>query len=120
MTPTKDSKDNSRSRLVYSSDLGDLRKVSKKPQGEAAPQKSASRQPTITVALDTKGRHGKAVTVISGLEIRQAELEKLAKDLKARCGAGGTVEHSRILIQGDQRERLCAYLSQLGFRVKIR
>lgn len=120
MTSAKDSNETPRTRLVFSTELGDLRKVASKPQVDAAPPKPASRQHSIMVALDTKGRRGKAVTVISGLQFPPAELEKIAKDLKAKCGAGGTVEASQILIQGDQRERVSAYLSQLGYRVKTR
>ncbi|GIX43911.1 MAG: translation initiation factor [Candidatus Sumerlaea sp.] len=120
MTSAKDSNDTPRTRLVFSTELGDLRKVASKPEVEAPPPKPVSRQHSITVALDTKGRRGKAVTVISGLELPPAALEMIAKDLKAKCGAGGTVEGSQILIQGDQRERVSAYLSQLGYRVKTR
>jgi translation initiation factor 1 len=68
--------------------------------------------------LERKGRGGKAVTVLSGLPGPTAALADLARDLKTACGAGGTLKGSEIEIQGDQRDRLEAYLSERGFSVK--
>ena len=46
-------------------------------------------------------------------------LKALAKQLKNRCGVGGSIEGGDILIQGDQRELLKSLLEQQGYTVKL-
>ena len=72
----------------------------------------------VRVGRETKGRKGKGVTVVTGLPLAGDELVALAKDLKARCGAGGTVRDGIIEIQGDHRDRLVAELQTRGYRAK--
>jgi translation initiation factor 1 len=67
----------------------------------------------------TKGRGGKAVTVITGLPLAEAELKALAKALKQKCGVGGALKGESIEIQGDQRAILKSELEQRGYTVKI-
>ncbi len=82
----------------------------------------ASRNFVATLKLDTQSRHGKTVTVISGLPKNQLFLGAMTKDLKGRCGAGGTFEMSGrdgvVEIQGDQREKIRAYLAAELITVK--
>lgn len=72
----------------------------------------------VRIGRETKGRRGKGVTVLSGLEMPPAELEALAAKLKARCGTGGTVKDGRVEIQGDLRDRLATEMAALGYKVK--
>ncbi len=76
----------------------------------------ASRNFTATVKLDTQSRRGKTVTVIGGLPKNKPFLEAMTKELKNRCGAGGSVDltgrEGSVEIQGDQREKVRAYLAQ--------
>ncbi len=72
----------------------------------------------IRVGRETSGRGGKGVSVITGLPLPQAQLEELAKQLKKRCGCGGTVRNGVIEIQGDQRDLLVAELIRLGYPAK--
>lgn len=73
---------------------------------------------TIRVRLETKGRKGKGVTVITGVPLAPAELAALGKQLKQQCGAGGTVKEGAIEVQGDHCESLAEALKQRGWRVK--
>ena len=72
----------------------------------------------VRVGRQTKGRKGKGVTTVTGVPLVGAELEALAKRLKARCGAGGTVREGTIEIQGDHRDVLVAELESKGYAVK--
>jgi translation initiation factor 1 len=72
---------------------------------------------TIKVMLDRK-RGGKTVTVAAGFELSPESLEKLAQQLKKRCGAGGTAKDREIEIQGDHGDVIVAELTKLGYRVK--
>jgi translation initiation factor 1 len=72
----------------------------------------------VRVSRETKGRKGKGVTLISGLPLMDKDLQKLAKQLKRRCGAGGTVKDGVIEIQGEHRELLVRELLALGYRAK--
>ncbi len=74
---------------------------------------------TIRIGRETKGCKGKGVTVITGIPVEEAELKEIAKQLKAKCGAGGTVKDGVIEIQGDHRQVLLEELSRRGWRVKL-
>ncbi len=86
------------------------------PEPTPAVEAKPAKRPTVKVGRETKGRKGKGVTTISDLPLDESGLKELAGKLKERCGTGGTVEDGRILIQGDQRERVCAELEKLGYR----
>ena len=77
------------------------------------------RQQTTRIWRDRKGRAGKTVTVISGLQLSPPDLEALAKTLKQACGAGGTLKDGEIEIQGDHREHIADLLSQMGYKTKF-
>jgi translation initiation factor 1 len=102
--------------VVYSTDLGDLRKAARSRR-DSEPLKAAPQGPA-TLRLETKGRGGKAMTRVSRLGLDPGHLDRLCRDLKAHCGAGGTIENADILIQGDHREKIAAFLRQRGHQVK--
>jgi len=79
---------------------------------------TAGQPAPVRVGRETKGRGGKGVTVITGLRLSVAELERLAGDLKRRCGCGGTVREGIIEIQGDHRDVIVAVLMERGFDAK--
>src|SRR3974390_625895 len=60
---------------------------------------------SVRIALDTKGRKGKVVTLITGFHHNPQTMEEIAKALKEHCGAGGTVKGLTIEIQGNQKTR---------------
>ena len=72
----------------------------------------------MRVRLDTKGRKGNGVTLITGVLLGAVELSALGKKLKQRCGAGGTVKDGVIEVQGDHCDLLVEELKQQGWNVK--
>ena len=118
--------DNSRdtnSRLVYSTDRGQMCPECGRPVKECVChelKKSAMPNTVgpVRVRYETKGRKGKGATVITGLPVNQATLESLAKDLKRRFGTGGTVKDFSIELQGDHREQAAQELRSRGYPVK--
>jgi translation initiation factor 1 len=73
----------------------------------------------VRISRETKGRGGKGVTLIKGLPLAEDALKELASKLKQTCGTGGTVKDGVIEIQGDHREKLCAYLQNAGYKAKL-
>lgn len=72
----------------------------------------------VRVLRETKGRGGKAVTVVRGMSLDADGLARLAQQLKAACGSGGTVKDGAIEVQGDHVEKVMAWLQQRGHKVK--
>lgn len=62
--------------------------------------------------------YGKTVTIVSGLDPRDVDLDDLATTLKSRCAAGGTVADDEIEVQGDHTERVLEILRDEGFDVQ--
>ena len=75
-------------------------------------------QQKLYVSLDKKNRKGKKVTLVEGFVGSSEDIKNLAKDLKSKCGVGGSVSENSILIQGDFRDRLMSLLQEQGFKVK--
>eukprot|EP00240_Pyramimonas_obovata_P014491 CAMPEP_0118939040 /NCGR_PEP_ID=MMETSP1169-20130426/27800_1 /TAXON_ID=36882 /ORGANISM="Pyramimonas obovata, Strain CCMP722" /LENGTH=198 /DNA_ID=CAMNT_0006883209 /DNA_START=173 /DNA_END=767 /DNA_ORIENTATION=- len=92
-----------------------------KPQGQSKGNEkkgagAAPAQQFVRVQATRRGRGGKTVTIISGVEAEEAEKKKLSKKLKARCGAGGKVdEDGNIEIQGDHASSLVDILVSMGY-----
>ncbi len=72
----------------------------------------------VRVGRETKGRKGKGVTVITGLPLHDDGLRQLARELKQRCGTGGTAKNGVIEIQGDHRDVLVDELAKRGYEPK--
>ncbi len=98
--------------LVWSSDGA---RSETAPQNEAGPSKGDG---FVRVSRQTKGRKGKGVTLITGVPLAGDELKNLAKQLKQKCGSGGTVKNGVIEIQGDHRDTVVAELSKQEWTVK--
>lgn len=76
-------------------------------------------QQDLRVQASRKGRKGKTVTVISGIQHSPDQLKSLAKKLKAQCGSGGTVKDDTIEIQGDHAQKLVEVLKDMGYGAKV-
>lgn len=72
----------------------------------------------VRISRETSGRGGKAVTVIRGLSMDAATLEKTVRQLKAACGSGGTVKDGVLEVQGDHCAKILALLQSQGHKVK--
>jgi len=70
----------------------------------------------LRVELDK--RNGKPATLITDFKGTDDALKELAKDLKVKCGAGGSSRDGEILIQGDFRHKITDILEKSGFKVK--
>ena len=84
-------------RLVYSTERAISRDETLSEKN--IPSDLRASQQKVLVRLDRKGRGGKSVTVIEGLQMPQKEREALLKQLKAKLGTGGTVEDTCLEIQ---------------------
>jgi translation initiation factor 1 len=102
--------------IVWSSDPG-AKTPSPARKGSPSPTPPAGTG-VVRVVRQSKGRRGKTVTVITGVPLTAAGLDDLARDLKKRCGTGGTVRGDVVEIQGDQRDVVVAELERRGWAVK--
>ena len=103
------------SRLVYSTDSGRVK--TSDSAVVISDQKSKSGDGFVRIQRETKGRGGKAVSVVSGLPTDQ--LKPLCKMLKSKCATGGAVKENLVEIQGDHRQRIQDLLQKQGFQVKL-
>jgi len=104
------------SRLVYSTEWAVPRK--EKPADRNSPTSAAPAKCRTIVRLDRKGRGGKSVTVIEGLQLSSENGEKLLKQLKAKLGAGGAVKNGTLEIQGDHCDAVADELCRIGYQPK--
>jgi translation initiation factor 1 len=72
-------------------------------------------QQKIKVRLETKHRGGKAVTLVENYIASAEEKIEMGKKLKTFCGTGGSVKDGEILVQGDNRDKVLAWLLKNGF-----
>ena len=103
----------SNSKIVYSTDNGSQK--DDKLTGIHHPKPS---QQKVRLHLDRRGG-GKIVTVIKGLVHEDETMFNLTKELKKRCGVGGSFKKNKILIQGNKRDLVKEILSKKGYDVKL-
>ena len=83
---------------------------------ESTPQESLTpKQQKLKVRLDTKQRAGKVVSLVEGFVGNNDDLEALGKQLKTKCGTGGSAKDGLIIIQGDYKEKIIAWLKDWGY-----
>ena len=76
------------------------------------------KQQNLRVMLDKKNRCGKSITLVTGFVGTHDDLSVLAKDLKSKCGVGGSAKDGEILVQGDFRDQVLQILLQKGYKAK--
>lgn len=107
-------------RLVFSTDPEPVppAPAEQLPPNPAGPLRTRQQNTPVIVALERKGRGGKAVSVIKQVMSPPAGKEALLKLLKNRLGTGGTLKDDTLEIQGDHRDTIVAILKELGYQAK--
>lgn len=97
--------------LVYSTNQDYYNDFDEGPAGETLPKDKQK----LRVKLDSKQRAGKVVTLVEGFIGTNDDLEALGKQLKTKCGTGGSAKDGLIIIQGDYKEKIIAWLKDWGY-----
>ena len=63
-------------------------------------------------------RKGKPITIIEGYNGATSDFKQLAKEIKKMLSVGGSFKDEKIIIQGDYRDQIMAFLKEKGFSVK--
>lgn len=114
-------------KLVWSDDPRDRKNVEdRKDKKKAAPESTdlfvKSLAWTAIFKLEKNGRGGKTVTILDQLPRQTAFVKELCKEMKSKCGTGGTFEITAecgmIEIQGDKREAMKAILEKKGIKYR--
>lgn len=82
---------------------------------EEANETLLKNQQKLRVSIEKKGRGGKTVTLVKGFVGTDNDLKALSKLLKTKCGVGGSVKDTEIIIQGDFKQRLIDLLKAEGY-----
>ena len=77
----------------------------------------AREQQQIILQSD-KRRYGKMVTIVTGIDTSDIDVDDLARTLKTRCAAGGTIKDGNIELQGDHMKKVKKVLEEIGFKVE--
>lgn len=72
----------------------------------------------LYVSIDRKQRKGKTATLIEGFIGHPDDLKDLGKELKSKCGVGGSAKDDVIIIQGEVRDKVMGLLEKMGYKVK--
>jgi len=107
--------------LVYSTDSGRMCPGCRQPVAQCRCSSQAAAPAgdgIVRVSRETKGRGGKAVTVVRGVPVDTAGLVKLGQQLRTACGSGGTVKDGVIEVQGDHAGKVLELLQAQGYKVK--
>lgn len=74
----------------------------------------------IVVRRERKGRGGKGVTIAEGAGLTANDLPEVAREAARALGTGARVEKGALVVQGEQSERLIAWLVSRGFKSVVR
>lgn len=96
--------------IVYSTAPDFSSSTESEPQNTLPPG-----QQLLKIKLDTKHRGGKTVSIVSGFQMEEKDVEALAKQLKSFCGTGGSVKENEIIVQGDHRDKILQWLIKNGY-----
>lgn len=72
----------------------------------------------LIVGIDRRNRGGKQVTLVTGFVGKEEDLKELGRQLKVKCGVGGSAKEGEITVQGDLRDKVTALLKEWGYNAK--
>lgn len=98
-------------RVIYSTDPGFQLPVEETPEQETLPPAHQR----LKIRLDMKYRAGKVVTLVEGYVGLSNDLEELGKKIKAFCGTGGSVKEGKIIVQGNNKDKIMHWLLKNGY-----
>lgn len=75
-------------------------------------------QQLLKVWINSKSRSGKIVTLVKGFIGKTEDLEIFAKELKTKCGTGGSIKDGEVIIQGNFRDKIIEFLTAEGYKAK--
>ncbi len=64
-------------------------------------------------------KYRKVMTIIEGISPKDIDMDALLSELKHKCACGGTIKDNKILLQGDQRNKVKKILEEKGFLVRV-
>ncbi len=99
--------------VVYSTNSDFAYKTNEQEEPETLPIEKQK----LKISLDRKQRKGKTVVLISGFVGKNEDLLDLAKELKNKCGTGGSAKDGEIIIQGEMIVKVKEILKNKGFKV---
>lgn len=97
-------------RLVFSTESGSSKKEKKTSTYTPA-------QGPTKLRLETKGRGGKAVTVLWNLPFPESEIRIIMKDIQTRAASGATFKDGRVEFQGDVKTVVNAYFAEKCLKI---
>ncbi|MDQ6951078.1 MAG: translation initiation factor [Mariprofundales bacterium] len=97
-------------KLVYSTEHGLPPRTKTKPQPPIATVPGGG----VLVRREKKGRGGKEVTVVLGINAKVHDLKALSRQIKSTLGTGGAVKNGTIEIQGNHCEQVITLLADRG------
>jgi translation initiation factor 1 len=86
-------------------------------EGDTEETTLAPAKQNLKIWLD-RLKGGRVATVVRGFVGSSDDLAELGKELKKRCGVGGTAKDGEIIIQGDHRDRVLELLTKAGYKCK--
>ena len=89
--------------ILYSTNPDFHYETNEEVEAETLPKEKQA----LRIALDKHGRGGKTVTLITGFQGTAADLAALGKELKVKCGVGGSAKEGEIILHGDCRWKVC-------------
>ncbi len=99
-------------RPVYSTSTGSQKKQQNKKTASYVKADGPSK-----MRLETKGRGGKAVTVIFNMPFEETEAKTLMKEIQSNLGIGATFKNSSIELRGDVRNKVEEIFAKKGLKM---
>ncbi|MBK8955709.1 MAG: translation initiation factor [Saprospiraceae bacterium] len=84
-------------------------------ENQESTENSNKKLQAVRVQLNTRLKGGKSASIIYGLEEQEDVLQQICKQIKQKCGVGGSVKDGEIIIQGDQVIKIIGLLKELGY-----